>query len=157
MKKIIFLVIFCVSSIINAQHCPYCGSSIIVLKVHTKDNQNTIPNLKIALINKKNDTKNTDYILTRKSKFPFLTDEYSITVPYNFDIENWYLKIESYCDYEGNDWFNYGNAEIYLTENDKYSLCRNFISDEYSLNEGERVYKPIEVILGKKKCKSIIN
>lgn len=46
MKKILICLFVLVSNLVNAQHCPYDFSDIIVLKVHTRENQNTIPNLK---------------------------------------------------------------------------------------------------------------
>lgn len=155
MKKILIFLFFLVSNVINAQHCPYDFSDIIVLKVHTIENQNTIPNLKVTLIKKKKDkiVNNKVYILTQNNRFPFLSDEYSVIIPSRLDIENYYLKIESFCEYGNNDWTFYGTKEIKLTEIDKFPLCGNYDSnDYYDSTFGERVYKPIEVILSKKSC-----
>lgn len=155
MKKILICLLVLVSNSIYSQHCPYDFSSIIIVKIHTRENQNTIPNLKVTLIKKKKDkvVKSKDYILTQNNRFPFLTDEYSLVVGNSFDIENYYLKIESFCEYGNNDWTFYGTKEIKLTEIDKFPLCGNYDSnDYYDSTFGERVYKPIEVILSKKSC-----
>lgn len=150
MKKILICFILLVSNVIAAQHCPYDdGSSILVLKVHTNDNQNTIPNLKVSLIKKKKGklVRSKVYILTQNNKFPFLSDEYSILVGHNFDSKHYYLKIESVCEFGDNGWRYYGTTEIKLAEIDKLPLCSNF---DKTFNE--RVYKPIEVIVSKRAC-----
>lgn len=154
MKNILFVLVILFYNSILAQHCPYDGSSIIVLKVHTPDNSNTIPNLKVTLVKKKQDkiVKSPVYILTQTNKFPFLSDEYSIIVGHNFDTENWYLKIESVCEYGDNNYVTLETTEIKITENDKYNLCGNFDSYEYETAFGERVYKPIEVMFRKGNC-----
>lgn len=154
MKNILFVLVILFYNSISAQHCPYDGSSIIVLKVHAPDNSNTIPNLKVTLVKKKQDkiVKSRVYILTQTNKFPFLSDEYSIIVGHNFDTENWYLKIESVCEYGDNNYTTLETTEIKITENDKYNLCGNFDSYEYHTGFGERDYKPIEVIFRKGNC-----
>ena len=155
MKKILICLLVLVSNSIYSQHCPYDGSSIIIAKIHTRENENTIPNLKVTLVKKKKDkvVKSKDYILTQNNRFPFLTDEYSLVVANSLDIENYYLKIESVCEYANNDWTFYGTKEIKLTEIDIFPLCGNYDSnDYYDSSYEERVYKPIEVILSKKSC-----
>lgn len=156
MRKIALFVLFLISNLIFAQHCPYDGSSVIVLKVHTRENQNTIPNLKVTLVKKKKKDKIVNskvYILTQNNRFPFLSDEYSIIIPSTLDIENYYLKIDSVCEYVYDDWTYYGTTEIKLTENDKFRLCGNYDIDDYKdVSYSERVYKPIEVILQKSSC-----
>lgn len=154
MKKMIICLIILLSNVINAQHCPYDGSSIIIAKIHTRENKNTIPNLKVTLVKKDKKSKiKKEFILTQSNNFPFLTDEYSLIVGNRFDVENYYLKIESVCEYGNNDWTFYGTKEIKLTEIDKFPLCGNYHSnDYYDSTSGERVYKPIEVILSKKSC-----
>ena len=42
MKKLLILLVFLISNFISAQHCPYDCSSILVLKVNERDNENTI-------------------------------------------------------------------------------------------------------------------
>jgi len=156
MKKTALLILILVSNFSNAQaqHCPYDGSSIIVLKVHTQDNQDAIPNLKVTLIKKKNDkiVKNQLYVFTQNNNFPFLSDEYSVIVGTSFDTNNWYVKIESFCEFGNNGWTNFGTAEIKIKEDDKFNLCGNYDATDYHTVIGERIYKPIEVILSKKDC-----
>jgi uncharacterized membrane protein len=155
MRKIVVIVILVISNFSSAQHCPYDFSDIIVLKVHTRENQNTIPNLKVTLVKKKKDkiVNSKVYILTQNNRFPFLSDEYSIIIPSRLEIKNYYLIIESVCEYGDSGWTYYGTKEIKLAENDKFPLCGNYDSnDYYDSSFGERVYKPIEVILQKSSC-----
>ncbi|MEC4003714.1 hypothetical protein OX283_003530 [Flavobacterium sp. SUN052] len=161
MKKQLICLIILISNLINAQHCPYDGTSIIVIKIHTRENQNTIPNLKLSLVKKKKNkiVKILEDFPSQSYNFPFLADEYSIIIGNAFDIENWYLKIESVCAYTNNEYTTYGTTEIKLTENDKYPLCENYDSSEYNtIGFGEqRIYKPIEVILYQRNCEEINN
>jgi len=156
MKKLAILLVFLISSLCNAQHCAYDGSSIIILKIHTRDDFNTIPNLKVTLVKKKKDkiVNITEYVLTQYNSFPFLSDEYSAVVGSNFDTQNWSVKIESACEYGENGWMDYGTAEIKLNRNDMYPLCGNYDNTNfYDYNDG-RVYSPIEVILTKRSCET---
>lgn len=156
MKKLAILLIILVSNSISAQHCPYDGSSIIILKIHTREDQNTIPNLNVTLVKKKKGkiVNSTVYVLTQSNSFPFLSDEYTAIVGNNFDTENWFVKIESACEYGDNGWMNYGTTEIKLTQNDLFSLCGNYDNTNfYDHNEG-RVYSPIEILLAKKSCET---
>ena len=155
MKKMLIFLIILVSNVINAQHCGYDFSDIIVLKVHTRENLNTIPNLKVTLVKKKKDkiVNSKVYALTQTNTFPFLSDEYSVIIPSRLDIENYYLNIESVYEFGNNEWTYYGTKEIKLTKIDKFPLCENYDSnDYYDTSFGERVYKPIEVILNKRSC-----
>jgi len=159
MKKLVICLIILTSNVINAQHCPYDGSSIIVVKIHNREDQNTIPNLKVTLVKKIKDkiVNDNTYILTQNNNFPFLSDEYSIIVGSSLDTQNWYLKIESECEFGDYGWTYYGNSEIKLTASDMFFLCGNFDNtDFYDTNDG-RVYSPIEVILTKRSCETIEN
>lgn len=155
MKKILICLLVLVSNLIYSQHCPYDFSSIIIVKIHTRENQNTIPNLKVTLIKKKKDKiiKSKDYILTQNNRFPFLTDEYSLVVGNSFDIENYYLKIESVCEFSNNEWSRYHLTEINLSKNDINGLCDHYdaSAENFHYSDG-RVYKPIEIILRKQSC-----
>jgi len=156
MKKLAILLTLLISNLISAQHCPYDGSSIIILKIHSREDQNTISNLKVTLIKKKKDkiVNTTEYVLTQTNRFPFLSDEYTAIVGNNFDTENWFVKIESACEYGDNGWMNYGTVEIKLNRNDIYSLCGNFDNTNYYDNNDGRVYSPIEVMLTKRSCET---
>lgn len=159
MKKILFCFIILVSSILKAQHCPFDGAAIIVVKVHESGNENTIQNLKLTLIKKKKNKviKTIENFPNNAYSFPFLSDEYSLIVGSAFDVENWYLKIESVCEYGDNGWTYFKTTEIKLNENDKYQLCDNFNSSEYGVvtNSEGRIYKPVEVILERQTCPEI--
>lgn len=154
MRKIVLFVILQISNFINAQHCSYDGSSIIILKIHTREDDNTIPNLKVSLVKKDNKGKiKKVFILTQSNNFPFLTDEYSLIVGNTFDIENYYLKIESVCEFSNDEWTKYYLTEIKLFENDINGLCdhHDASAKNFKYIDG-RVYKPIEIILRKTKC-----
>jgi len=136
----------------SAQHCPYDGSSIIVLKVHERDNENTITNLHVTLIKKKNGKvkKSPITILYQMNNYPFVGDEYSVQVPNNFKMEDLYLKIESVYEFKDDVYYNYVTKEIKVSESDKYALCDLY--DSYQNDEiiEKRVFNPIEVVLEKK-------
>lgn len=154
MKKMLICLLVLVSNLINAQHCPYDGSSIIFAKIHTRENENTIPNLKVSLVKKDKKGKiKKEFILTQLSNFSFLTDEYSLIVGNTFDIENYYLKIESVCEFNDGEWTKYYMTEIQLFENDINGLCNHLDASakNFKYIDG-RVYKPIEIILRKTKC-----
>ena len=82
----------------------------------------------------------------------FIQDEYSVIIPRNLNAKDWIIKINSVCEQENGIYKNYEETEIKISENDKYPLCDNFDSFEYNLIDGNRVYKPIEVILKRKLC-----
>lgn len=159
MKKLAILLLLLMSSLSNAQHCPFDGAAIIVVKIHERGNENTIQNLKLTLIKKKKNKviKTIENFPNNSYSFPFLSDEYSLIVGSAFDVENWYLKIESVCEYGDNGWTYFKTTEIKLNENDKYQLCDNFNSSEYGVvtNSEGRVYKPVEVILERETCPEI--
>jgi hypothetical protein len=154
MKRIVILILILISSISNAQHCAYDHSAIIVIKIRTNENYNTIPNLKVSLVKKgihkmENDSK---FRFTQINKFPFLTDEYSLQIPRSLNLENYIIKIESFCEFNGTKLMYYGTHTVKLSEHDKYSLCGTYDHEEYSQYNGERLYKPIEVVLSKIEC-----
>lgn len=156
MKKLAILLTLLMSSLCNAQHCPYDGAAIIVVKIHERGNENTIQNLRVTLVKKKKDKIVNDaaYVLTQNGGFPFLSDEYSVIVPNRLDMKNYYLKIESVCEYRDNELSYFKTTENKLDENDLYPLCGNYDSSEYSTvmrSEG-RIYHPLEIILDKVSC-----
>jgi hypothetical protein len=154
MKKLLIGLLVLVSNSIYSQHCPYDGSSIIIAKIHTRENENTIPNLKVSLVKKDKKGKiKKEFILTQSNNFPFLTDEYSLIVGNTFDIENYYLKIESVCEFNNGEWTKYYLTEIKLFENDINGLCdhHDASAKDFKYIDG-RVYKPIEIILRKTNC-----
>lgn len=152
MKKLLILLVFLISNFISAQHCPYDGSSIIVLKVHERDNENTITNLHVTLIKKKNGKvkKSPIIMLYQMMNFPFISDEYWAQVPNDFKMEDLYLKIESVYEFKDDGYYTYGTTEIKVSESDKYALCDLY--DSYQNDEiiEKRVFNPIEVVLEKK-------
>ncbi len=156
MKKLLILLVFLISNFMSSQQCPYDGSSIIVLKVHERDNENTIGNLHVTLIKKKNGKvkKSPITILYQMVNFPFISDEYWVQVPNDFKMEDMYLKIESVYQFEDSGYFSYGTTEIKVSESDKYALCDLY--DSYQNDEiiEKRVYYPIEVVLEKKHVSS---
>lgn len=154
MKKILIFGIFLIFQLTNAQHCSYCGSSIIVLKVHTIENPNTIANLEIRLVKKKHNKIIESQILPlyQVTNFPFIQDGYSVIIPRNLNVKDWIIKINSVCEQENEVLQTYEETEIKISENDKYPLCDNFDSFEYNLIDGNRVFNPIEVILKRKLC-----
>lgn len=156
MKKILILLIILVSNIGFAQHCPFDGAAIIVVKIHERDNENTIPNLKLTLVKKKKNKiiKTIENFPNTSYSFPFLNDEYNLIVGNTLDVENWYLKIESVCEYGDDGLMNYGTTEIKLTQYDSFSLCGNYDNTNYYDSNNGRVYSPIEVILSKKSCET---
>jgi hypothetical protein len=152
MRKIALFVILLISNFINAQHCPYDGSSVVVLKVHTRENQNSIPNLHVTLIKKKNGKvkKSPIIILYQMVRFPFITDEYWVQIPKDFKMDNLYLKIESVYQFDAGGYFHYGTTEIKVSESDKYDLCDLYDSYQNAGIIEKRIYHPVEIVLQKK-------
>ena len=152
MKKLLIVIVFLVSNFINAQHCPYDGSSIIVLKVHEKGNLNTISNLHVTLIKKKKNKvkKNPVTILYQMTGIPLISDEYWVLVPNDFKMEDMYLKIESVYEYENGEKFTFGTTKIKVSETDKYPICDLYDTYQNEVIIDKRIFNPIEIILDKK-------
>jgi hypothetical protein len=145
MKKIFLITILFFANYINAQHCGFDGSSIIVVNVHSQNDMYNIPNLRISIVDKNgihliNYEKETMYFRQNLS-FPFLKSDYGLVVSSGLDMNNLYLKIES-------PYVKSNTIKVKLYNNDKYPLCGNYDNENYSNRNlyANRVYKPIDVI-----------
>ena len=133
-----------------------CSYSMLLLKVHSSNDSNTIQNLHITIIEKKGNgkIKATPYHL---ELIPFNYDCYTVKLPNDFSLKNKYLLIESVCENINDRIQTYGEAEVKLFDSDKISSCwfeaafRQNQSD-FILTEGNRVFYPIEVIMELKEC-----
>ncbi len=83
--------------------------------------------------------------------FPFAKDNYVFVCGHNFSTKNYRIKIEE-IDGKANGVYSPLHWTVPLYDQDKYSLCETFDDLEYSpLYYGTRLYKPIEIIMGRKK------
>lgn len=156
------------SGLAFGQHCAYDFASIIVVYVHEKDNLNTIPNLKITLVDnegnavldhndkeivfwqnpQKTISKYNSPEKAKEIRYPFAKDNYVWVCGVNFSVDDYYLKIEE----TGNT--SHYNLPYYklirLYEADKFHLCDAYDNEDYFTYTGRRLYKPVEIILQKK-------
>ena len=153
---------------VKGQHCPFDIAAIIVVTVHEKDSIKNIPNLKITIVDKlgnpisghnsswqnANKTTFTGYIDNdnpgdaTRIKFPFAKDNYVFICGVNFSVDGYYLKIEE-TDTVSKYYSHIGLVK--MRDQDKYPLCGTYDDYEYSPYYDGRLYKPIEVIMKRKK------
>jgi hypothetical protein len=132
-----------------------CSHSMLLLKVHSSNDSNTIQNLHITIIEKKGNgkIKATPYQL---ELIPFNYDCYTVNLPNDFSLKNKYLHIESVCENINDSIQTYGETEVKLYDNDKISSC--WVEETFRQNQSDyiskdnRVFYPIEVIMELKEC-----
>jgi hypothetical protein len=144
-RTIIITFLFLIFNQVNAQHCGFDFSSIIVLNIHTKEKPDVIPNLKIELIG---EVPNNFGLKTLKFEqgleFAFIKDSYGLVIPSAMSLENFKIKITDIDGFKNEGFFK---EIIISTFNlDKYPLCGNYNRKEFVSIYGCRLYKPIEVI-----------
>lgn len=167
-KAFIVLLFILFGGVASGQHCPYDFASILVISVHEEDNLNNIANLKITLVDsnknavldhnekeivfwqnpEKSSNEYNSPEKARATSFPFAKDNYVWVCDAIFSIEDYYLKIEETGDVQ--QYLLPKHELIKLYEIDKYRLCGNYRNKDYYSYSGERLYKPIEVIVRKK-------
>ncbi len=84
----------------------------------------------------------------RATRFPFAKDNYVWVCDVNFSVEDYYLKIEETGNIPQYHLPKYELIKLY--EVDKYRLCGNYRNKDYYRYSGERLYKPVEIIVQKK-------
>ncbi len=160
-KRILLLISVCFFFIkTEAQHCPYDFSSIIVMNVYEENGNTLIQNLKISLVDSLGNTildhfSNKEIVFSQNKELLF--EEYR-SLPFdinyfyicgnNLPVQDYYLKIQEVSD---NPKYEITKNTIKLYPNDKFHLCKNFWFKHNIPLTNERIYKPIEVILKRKK------
>ena len=164
---------------VKSQHCPYDMTSIIVVTIHEKESIKNIPNIRITLIDSlgnpfigtihkneqliqdtlrfwQNPNKKTfnGYLDNEdhptQINFPFAKDNYVFVCAHNFPAAIYYIKVEEIDGKADGEYYPVPGIKLY--EQDKYSLCGTFdLNEYYPRYYGARIYKPIDIIMQRKK------
>jgi len=160
----IFAVLLFFTSGLLAQHCPFDGSGIIVLKIHSSGSADIIAGLKVTLIDSlgkpagefwQNPEKTTYHgpidcnhrADVTRMRFPFAKDNYVFVGFFNLLSKPHTIRIE-YTDGNFNDG-HFSAVVVKPASEDMYSLCGTYKMDEYpSEYHGILIdYKPVEICL----------
>jgi len=162
-RLLILIALILVSDTSRGQHCAFEDVSIIVVWIHTKDDSSNIPDLKITLVDSQGNTisdRNNNEIVFRKNKeknqhngyflspedrsYPFAKDNYIWVCNVGFNVDTYYLRVEKSGPASQDD--RPLCLPVKLSESDKYYLCGVYNDREY-IASGNRLYKPVEIIL----------
>lgn len=176
MKKYIIYIIFLFSSFIGApsviaQHCPYDFLGLVVLYIHSEDNSEVIPDLRITLLDSNNTIINDPYYEEpfefiqnslnsrnvgpldnnhsnhHKKRFPFAKNNYVLLCMADFDLNGCKVEIIDRKGLFGDTIIDISNAVV-------YPLCTVYDYEEYpkrpTPSSGTFNYKPYEITLEKK-------
>lgn len=163
-RMFIFTGLLFITGGLLAQHCPFDGSGIIVLNIHSNRSAAIIAGLKVTLIDSigqevgefwQNPERTTYHgpidcnhrADVTRMRFPFAKDNYVFVGAFNLLSKTHTIRIE---DTDGNRiGGNFGAVVVKPSSDNMYSLCGTYKMEEYPAEHDGRLvdYHPVEICL----------